>query len=64
MKDEREDEFAAAVRRADVTIPAERWQAMRDAYFGMQRLLKVLDEPLTYLDEPMVLPDFAPRRPK
>lgn len=58
---ELEEEFAAAVRRAGVTIPPERWEAMREAYIGMQRLLSVLAEPLTYADEPAVLPNLAPR---
>ena len=58
---EHEDEFAAAVRRAGVTIPAERWEAMRDAYVSMQTLLRVLEDKLTYADEPAVLPDLAPR---
>lgn len=57
-----DSEFAAAVRRAGLAIPAERWEAMRDAYFSMQALLKILDDPLTYADEPAVLPDLAPRR--
>ena len=58
-----DDEFAAAVRRAGVEIPAERWEVMCEAYHSMQRLLAVLNEPLTYADEPAVLPDLKPRRP-
>ena len=58
---EHEEEFAAAVRRAGVTIPPERWDIMREAYVSMQKLLSVLDDPLTYQDEPAVLPDLAPR---
>ena len=61
MPIEPEDEFAAAVRRAGLAIPPERWQAMREAYFGMQALLKVFDDPLAYADEPAVLPHLAPR---
>ena len=57
-----DSEFAAAVRRAGVAIPPERWEAMREAYFSMQTLLKILDDPLAYADEPAVLPDLAPRR--
>jgi hypothetical protein len=52
------DEFAAAVRRAGVTIPAERWEPMREAYFSMQALLKVLDDPFAYEDEPEALPRY------
>ena len=58
MLDDPHSEFAAAVRRAGVTIPGERWEAMREAYYSMQALLKVLDDPLAYEDEPAVLPRF------
>ena len=58
---EQEDEFAAAVHSAGVAIPPERWEAMRDAYVSMQKLLSVLGDPLTYADEPAVLPDLKPR---
>ena len=51
-----DNEFAAAVHRAGITIPPERWTVMRDAYASMQALLKVLDEPLAYEDEPTTLP--------
>jgi hypothetical protein len=61
MASEQEEEFAAAVRRAGVAIPAERWDVMREAYASMQKLLSVLAEPLTYEDEPAVLPDLTPR---
>jgi hypothetical protein len=57
-----DSEFAAAVRRAGLTIPPERWEVMRAAYFSMQALLTMLDDPLTYADEPAVLPDLTPRR--
>ena len=56
MAGEHEEEFAAAVRRAGVAIPPERWEIMRDAYASMQKLLSVLSEPLAYEDEPAVLP--------
>jgi hypothetical protein len=56
-----DSDFAAAVRRAGVTIPPERWDAMREAYVSMQALLQLLDDPLTYADEPAVLPNLAPR---
>ena len=61
MANEHDEEFAAAVRRAGVTIPAERWEVMREAYVGMQKLLQVLEDPLSYADEPAVLPDLTPR---
>ena len=50
MRTAQDDEFAAVVRRAGLSIPAERWEIMRDAYFGMQALLKALDDPLTLAD--------------
>jgi hypothetical protein len=61
MSLEQEEEFAAAVRRAGVTIPPERWEVMREAYASMQKLLSVLADPLTYAAEPAVLPDLTPR---
>lgn len=61
MANEHDEEFAAAVRRAGVTIPPERWATMREAYESMQKLLSVLDDPLSYGDEPAVLPDLTPR---
>ena len=64
MTTERDEEFAAAVRRAGVAIPPERWEIMREAYCKMQALLKVLDDPLGYADEPAVLPNLTPRSRK
>jgi hypothetical protein len=58
MSDDPSSDFAAAVRRAGVTIPEERWEAMREAYYSMQALLKVLDDPLAYEDEPAGLPRY------
>ena len=59
MPDDPNSEFAIAVHRAGVTIPDERWEAMREAYYSMQALLKVLDDPLAYEDEPMSMPRFG-----
>jgi len=58
MSDDANSEFAAAVRRAGVTIPEERWEAMREAYHSMQALLKALDDPLAYEDEPGAMPRY------
>jgi len=58
VPDDPNSEFAAAVRRAGVTIPEDRWEAMREAYHSMQALLKVLDDPLAYEDEPAALPRY------
>ena len=58
MPDDLTDDFAAAVRRAGVTIPHDRWEPMREAYYRMQELLKVLDDPLAYEDEPASMPRY------
>jgi hypothetical protein len=58
MSDDPNSEFAAAVRRAGVTIPNDRWEAMRAAYYSMQALLKVLDDPFAYEDEPASMPRY------
>jgi hypothetical protein len=59
IPDDSNSEFAAAVRRAGVTIPEDRWEQMREAYHSMQALLKVLDDPLAYEDEPAALPRYG-----
>jgi len=51
-------DFAAALSRNGLMIPAERYEIMRDAVEKMQELLKVLDDPLAYEDEPAVLPRY------
>ncbi|HXP04263.1 MAG TPA: hypothetical protein VN808_09090 [Stellaceae bacterium] len=51
-------DFAVALRRNGLTIPEERREIMRDAVEKMQALLKVLDDPLAYEDEPAVLPRY------
>jgi hypothetical protein len=58
MPDDPNSDFSAAVRRAGVTIPDDRWEAMREAYERMQELLKVLDDPFAYEDEPAGLPRY------
>ena len=63
MPDDRDDEFAAAVRRAGLSIPAERWDAMREAYERMREALRVLDDPRAYEDEPATLPSYAGAKP-
>ena len=52
------EDFAAALSRNGLMIPAERYEIMRDAVEKMQALLKVLDDPLAYEDEPAVLPRY------
>ncbi|HWD57831.1 MAG TPA: hypothetical protein VG308_06110 [Stellaceae bacterium] len=63
LSDDRDTEFAAVVRRAGVAIPPERWAPMREAYFSMQALLAVLDDPRAYEDEPAVLPRYDGAKP-
>ncbi|HZT87921.1 MAG TPA: hypothetical protein VFA12_08130 [Stellaceae bacterium] len=58
--DHDELDFDAALRRARLTVPAERRAAMLEAYRNMQAMLKVLDDPLAYEDEPAVLPRLGP----
>jgi len=60
MPDDLDRDFATAIRRAGLTIPAERWAVMREAFDNMQTLLKILDERLAYADEPAVLPLLDP----
>jgi hypothetical protein len=61
MPNDPDSDFAAAVRRAGVTIPPERWAEMQDAYQRFQALMKVLDDPLAYEDEPAQLPRYDGR---
>jgi hypothetical protein len=58
MPTDADSDFAAAVRRVGVTIPPDRWAEMQDAYQRFQALLKVLDDPLAYEDEPAQLPRY------
>ena len=58
MADDRDSDFASALRRAGLTVPADRLAIMHDAYASMQELLKVLDDPLAYEDEPATLPRY------
>jgi hypothetical protein len=53
-----EEEFAATLKRAGLTVPAERYEVMRDAVNRFLDLLTVLDEPLAYEDEPASLPRY------
>jgi hypothetical protein len=53
-----DQEFAATLRRAGLTVPEARREIMRDAVERMQVLLEVLDDPLAYEDEPAALPRY------
>ena len=58
MPTDPDSDFAAAVYLTGVAVPAERWAAMREAYEHFQALLKVLDDPLAYEDEPASIPRY------
>ncbi len=58
MADDRNGDFAGALRRNGLTIPEERREIMRAAVEKMQALLKVLDDPLAFEDEPAGLPRY------
>lgn len=45
-------DFRAALRRAGLTVAPERMEAMREAYEQFTDYLAVLDQPLSYTDEP------------
>jgi hypothetical protein len=53
-----EQEFAAALRRAGLSVPVARFEIMREAVARFHELLTVLDDPLAYEDEPVSLPRF------
>ena len=58
MADDQSSDFAAVLRRCGLKIPEERHEIMRGAVEKMQALLRVLDDPLAYEDEPAVLPRY------
>ena len=60
LEDEIDLEMRIALRRAGVTVPPERWAAMRHAFISYQDLAAVLDEPLPYGVEPAALYILAP----
>jgi len=59
MSEDFDADFASAVRRAGLVIPPDRATVMRDAYRELQLLLRVLDAPLGYVDEPAVALDLS-----
>lgn len=58
MPTDAEIDFDAALRRAGVAVPPERRAEMLYAYERFQALLKLLDQPLAYEDEPAQLPRY------
>lgn len=59
MPTDAETEFDAALHRAGVAVPPERRAEMLHACERFRALLKVLDAPLAYEDEPAQLPRYA-----
>jgi hypothetical protein len=57
--EERAD-FYACLRRARVRVPPEREAVMFEAFQDFQALMRCLDEPLPYADEPAVAPHYLP----
>ncbi len=60
--DETDEEIRVALRRAGITIPDDRYQAMREAYLGYRALTRCLHDPLPYVAEPagLYLPERKP----
>lgn len=59
MNDTDEADFQALLRVAGITIPADRYAIMLDAYRNWLELVKVLDEPMPMPVEPMAAPRFG-----
>ena len=59
MPDEMELDFQSALRVAGISIPADRYAIMLDAYHEYRKLVAVLDEPMPYADEPAAAPHLA-----
>jgi uncharacterized protein (DUF1778 family) len=64
MPDDLELDFQSALRVAGVTVPDDRYAIMLDAYRSYRALVKILDEPMRYTEEPAAAPRLAasPRR--
>jgi hypothetical protein len=60
MMDEIDEDIRVALRRAGITIPDDRYAAMREAYLGYRALTRCLHEPLPYPVEPAAL--YLPER--
>ena len=57
---ESEEDFRSAVRRAGLTIAPDRYLVMLAAYRDFQDLMRCLDEPFAYTDEPAVALHLLP----
>jgi hypothetical protein len=58
--EESEEDFRSAVRRAGISIAPDRYQVMLAAYRDFQELMRCLDEPVAYTDEPAVALHLPP----
>jgi uncharacterized protein (DUF1778 family) len=52
MSEGDEEDFRSALRRAGITVQAERYDVMLAAYRDFQALMACLDEPFAYAEEP------------
>ncbi|MBL6081843.1 hypothetical protein JMJ56_28055 [Belnapia sp. T18] len=64
MPEDFELDFQSALRVAGVTVPEDRHVIMLDAYRSYRALVAILDEPMSYAEEPAAAPRLAasPRR--
>ncbi|WP_158744107.1 hypothetical protein [Acidisphaera sp. L21] len=53
-------DFASAMRRSGVTLDADRLPGMRESYLRYLEFVRVLDEPLSYTDEPAIALHLQP----
>jgi hypothetical protein len=55
-----EQDFQSALRRARLALPADRYAVMFEAYLDFQAVMRCLDDPLPYGDEPAVAVRLLP----
>ena len=55
-----EQDFQSALRRARLTLPADRYAVMFEAYLDFQAVMRCLDDPLPYADEPAIALHLQP----
>jgi hypothetical protein len=57
---EMDADFASAMRRSGVTLDADRLPGMRESYTRYLEFVRVLDDPLSYIDEPAIALHLRP----
>jgi len=55
-----DQDFASALRRGGITLEAERRPVLRESFVRYLEMVRVLDEPLAYADEPAVAMHLHP----